>query len=108
MIQNDLAWLHSLRLDSQPLQGPTVSSAQDSGSKEQRIQNFYLNPIYRYQVFTVAPRSNLTIKNAVVFQPLAIEKKSESRRGTTAGLSRGLDENDMNEDQSIKSKRGSG
>ena len=43
-------------------------------SLEQRVQHFYLNPIYKNQIFTVAPRSNITIRSAVIFQPLAIEQ----------------------------------
>ena len=32
-------------------------------------QNFFIHPKYQGQTFKVDPRSNLTIKDAVIFQP---------------------------------------
>jgi hypothetical protein len=39
------------------------------------IQNFYLNPEYKDQVFTILPRQNLTIHEAVIFEPQVVEQQ---------------------------------
>jgi hypothetical protein len=43
-------------------------------SRHSPTQNFYLNPEYKEKVFDVKPRSNYTIKNAVIFEPQVIEQ----------------------------------
>ena len=45
------------------------------GSLNLPIQNFYLNPEYKDQVFTVLPGQNLTIHEAVIFEPQVIEQQ---------------------------------
>jgi hypothetical protein len=39
------------------------------------VQNFYLNPEYKERVFTIPPRQNLTIREAVIFEPQVIEQQ---------------------------------
>jgi len=42
--------------------------------KNKVVQNFYLNPTYKEQVIDVPPRQNITIKDAVIFEPQLIEQ----------------------------------
>ena len=37
------------------------------------MQSFYLNPKYEGKVFTLQSQSNLTIENAIYFEPTMIE-----------------------------------
>ena len=52
-----------------------LNSKKPELATEQHIQNFYLNPEYKEKVFDILPRSNLTIKNAVIFEPQVIEQQ---------------------------------
>ena len=58
MVRNNVAekYLHSRK---KHIEGKAIAS----------IQNFYLNPEYKEKVFEIPAKQNLTIKNAVIFEP---------------------------------------